>query len=519
MTFFHWMLSASAESARESFALPIQASSLAEGVDETFAFVYWCSVVFFIALMGAMFYFVVAYKKKSDDDRTLDLKGHHTLEIVWSVFPSFLLIAMFVMGFQNYIKSTVPPVNSIQVNVTGQKWVWNYAYPGLGNIESSDLVVPKQTPVRLQMVSKDVLHSFFVPDFRIKKDVVPNRYTNQWFDAIDIFPVREDDKVYTKVNAELTDAEPLEGSKQLVFSRGANIQEAVAKQCAKDKKSDPSLTCTTEASQVKIGQHQVFCTEYCGDDHSRMLSRVIVLEEADFQAWVRSKREFVPEEKYTDAVSLGAYYASKAGCVGCHSVDGSPGTGPSWKGDNYWGAQREFADGTSRTVDEAYITDSIMNPDLNVVKGFNKGIMSAGLQNSFGKDKADDGIKAIINYIKAINGVEVTAGGATAKDPKEEAMALGAKFAGKAGCVACHSVDGSVLIGPSWKGIWGTERKFTDGSTQTVDANYIRESILEPHKKLVEGFGPLMAPGLNKAWGEEEEAGISAIIEYIKALE
>jgi cytochrome c oxidase subunit 2 len=93
------MLSASAESARESFALPIQASSLAEGVDETFAFVYWCSVVFFIALMGAMFYFVVAYKKKGDDDRTLDLKGHHTLEIVWSVFPSFLLIAMFVMGF------------------------------------------------------------------------------------------------------------------------------------------------------------------------------------------------------------------------------------------------------------------------------------------------------------------------------------------------------------------------------------------------------------------------------------
>ena len=102
MTFFTLILTAMADEKTEgTLWMPPSVSTLAEGVDDTFYFIYWVCLVFFFVLMGAMFYFAVVFKKKSDADKTLDLKGSHTIELVWSVFPSFLLVAMFVMGFQN----------------------------------------------------------------------------------------------------------------------------------------------------------------------------------------------------------------------------------------------------------------------------------------------------------------------------------------------------------------------------------------------------------------------------------
>ena len=104
---------------------------------------------------------------------------------------------MFVMGFQGYVRSTIAPVDSMQINVVGKRWDWNFSYPTLGGFESRDLVVPNQEAVRLQMVSQDVLHSFYIPDFRIKKDVLPNRYTSQWFETTGLFEPAEDEKFYS----------------------------------------------------------------------------------------------------------------------------------------------------------------------------------------------------------------------------------------------------------------------------------------------------------------------------------
>ena len=148
-------------------------------------FYIWVSIAFFIILMGAMIFFAVQYKKKSDGDKTLDLKGSHTIELIWAIFPSFLLIAMFVMGFKTYVYSIVPPADSMEILVTGKQWNWSYNYPNYGiEVGTADaVVVPKGKAVRLRMVSEDVIHSYYVPDFRVKKDVVPNRYSMLWFET------------------------------------------------------------------------------------------------------------------------------------------------------------------------------------------------------------------------------------------------------------------------------------------------------------------------------------------------
>ena len=396
MILFHWMFDAVAD---EGY-LPKAASTLASGVDDTFMFIWWCCVVFFIALMGAMFYFVVAYKQKDENEKTLDLKGHHTLELVWSIFPSFLLIAMFVMGFQQYVRSTIPPAEALQVSVIGKKWDWTFAYPTLGTFTSRDLVVPNQEPVRLEMISQDVLHSFFVPDFRMKKDVLPNRYTTQWFETTEMYEPQEGDKFYS-YKFSFPDAEPKEGSTDLYSSAGQDVKEAVASQCAKEKKNNAALECSTDATQIKVGLHQVFCTEYCGDSHSRMLAKVVVLSPVDFDLWVKSQNNFDPDEKFKGNVSaLGEYYAGKAGCTACHSNDGAVKTGPTWKG--LWDADRKFADGSTGKANADYIRESILYPQAKVVEGFPAAGMPANLHKAFGQGKEEAGILAIIEYIKTL---------------------------------------------------------------------------------------------------------------------
>jgi len=400
MTVLYWISTAMAQ--ESAFYLPKAASTLAQDVDNTFSFIYWCCAVFFVALMGAMFWFVVAYKDKGADQKTLDLKGHHTLELVWAIFPSFFLIVMFVMGFTGYVNSTVSPVDAVQVNVVGKRWDWNFVYPTLGGFESRDLVVPNQDAVRLQMVSQDVLHSFYIPDFRIKKDVLPNRYTSQWFETTDLYE-SSDEELFYSPNFNFSDAEDSpSGSKILVTSKGADVKSAVATQCAKDKESNPELACESNPDNVKVGLHQIFCTEYCGDSHSRMLAKVVVLSPENFELWVKAQNNFDAETAYAgDVTKLGEHYTSKGGCAGCHSVDGSAGTGPTWKG--LYGKERQFADGSSTVADDNYIRMSVLEPAKQVVAGYPTAGMPVNLHKAFGKGKEEAGLSAIIEYIKTLN--------------------------------------------------------------------------------------------------------------------
>jgi len=165
-----------------SFWMPEQASTFAANTDALFYFIFYLCVAFFVGLMGATGYFAWKYKKRSDDDRTSPIRGNHKLEILWSVIPGILLLVMFGWGFVGFRDMQVAPTNAINIYITGQKWSWTMTYPN-GGEDGNTLVVPVNEPVKLTMSSVDVLHSFFVPAFRVKRDVIPNRYTTLWFEA------------------------------------------------------------------------------------------------------------------------------------------------------------------------------------------------------------------------------------------------------------------------------------------------------------------------------------------------
>jgi len=206
-----------------SFFLPPGSSTIAGEIDSLFYFITYASLVFlgivtfFIAFFGLRYY----NRRQSEDSGEPHVDHNLTLEIIWSVIPTLLVIFVFFWGFRVYIKMSVVPKDAIEIKVTGQKWFWSFDYPD-GASSVNELVVPSGKPIKLLMSSRDVIHSFFVPDFRIKMDVLPNRYTVTWFEA------------------------------------------------------------------PEIGEHQLFCAEFCGDSHSDMIGKVKVVGEREYFEWVEA---------------------------------------------------------------------------------------------------------------------------------------------------------------------------------------------------------------------------------------
>jgi cytochrome c oxidase subunit 2 len=161
--------------------LPRQGSTLAREVDLNWGLVFWISV-FFLALVTFLLVFLVLRFRARPGHREEESPSHNTvLEIVWSVIPTLLVIVLFWQGYKTFLDLATPPQNSYEVQVTAEKWVWSFTYPN--GYEDPDLHVPVDTPVQLVMSSRDVIHSFYVPEFRVKRDVFPGRYTKVWFEA------------------------------------------------------------------------------------------------------------------------------------------------------------------------------------------------------------------------------------------------------------------------------------------------------------------------------------------------
>ncbi|MBX9837215.1 MAG: cytochrome c oxidase subunit II [Silvanigrellaceae bacterium] len=165
-----------------SFWLPENVSPMTGGQDELFYFIYGLSIFFFIIVVGFMVCFAWKYRKKKEGEKTIDIHGNTKLEIIWSIIPAILFIVIFIWGFRDWVKLNVPPQDSMDVRVTGRKWDWSFMDVRTG-AETSDLIVPVNTAVRLTMSSADVIHGFYVPQFRINRDVLPNQYTVLWFKA------------------------------------------------------------------------------------------------------------------------------------------------------------------------------------------------------------------------------------------------------------------------------------------------------------------------------------------------
>lgn len=307
--------------------MPQQGSTFAKPHDAAWDFYVWVSIFFFVIVIGPMAWFAVKYKRKSETEKTSPIDHHLGLEIFWTAIPTVLLIYMFWVGFKIFADSQVAPNDAMTIKVTGQMYSWKFEYPD-GTV-TQELGVPKDKPVRLVMSSIDTIHAFWVPEFRLKADVVPNLYTTMWFEA------------------------------------------------------------THELESV------VECAEYCGNGHSTMLTRVFVMPTGDadksgtFENWLANGGEKFP----LPPLQLGQKKYGQV-CKSCHSLDGSKLVGPSFKG--IWGRQTALADGTTVTVDENYVRNSIVNPSSQIVSGYPDQMPPMG----YLKDRDIEGIIAFLKEQK-----------------------------------------------------------------------------------------------------------------------
>ena len=308
-----------------TFWMPEQASNFAASHDALFYFVFYLCLAFFVGIMGAMGYFMVKYKRRSENDVTSPIRGDHKLEIFWSAVPSVLLLVIFAWGFTGWMHLMVPPTDAMTVRVTGQKWSWAFQYPNGGT--DSTLVVPVGEPVRLQMASVDVIHSFYVPAFRIKRDVLPNRYTVLWFE-----------------------------------------------------------------SDVP-GTYPVYCTEYCGTDHSRMLATVRVVSREEYESYLDGLGGCAEGQTLAEC-GEGVY--RRAACAGCHSNNGNAGVGPTFQG--LAGSQVPLADGSNVLADENYLRESILNPMAKIHQGF-----APVMPGNYAQQLSEEQLNAVIAYIQSLS--------------------------------------------------------------------------------------------------------------------
>jgi cytochrome c oxidase subunit 2 len=169
----------------DGFWLPVKGSTLAHDIDRGWDYAMWVGVMFFLTVIIPMFYFMWKYRRKGPHERTEELDHSSRLEFFWSAVPLVIVILLFFVGLRGYINASIAPRDSYTINVQAQKWSWTFMYPN-GVVSPGELVVPKGVPVKMILASTDVLHSFWVPEFRVKNDVVPGIYTTLWFEATQV---------------------------------------------------------------------------------------------------------------------------------------------------------------------------------------------------------------------------------------------------------------------------------------------------------------------------------------------
>ena len=164
-----------------SMFFPSPTSTTASQVDSLFYFILWVCVVFFIVIVGVMGYCLVRYRERPGAEAEASPSHNNVLEVTWTVIPGLFVGVIFYWGFVSYLDMRQPPDESYEIQVEAKMWNWSFTYPN-GHVDNN-LHVPVDKPVRLVMTSTDVIHSLYVPAFRIKMDVIPGRYTSTWFEA------------------------------------------------------------------------------------------------------------------------------------------------------------------------------------------------------------------------------------------------------------------------------------------------------------------------------------------------
>ena len=299
---------------------PTAASTGAGNVDALFVFLLTLSV--FVSIAIFMFIIVFAFKyRRRKGVAAEQFEGSNALEVTWSVVPLAIFMVIFAWGAIIYFQERTPPRGADEVYVVAKQWMWKLEHQQ-GQSEINELHVPVGRDIKLIMTSQDVIHSFYVPAFRIKQDVLPGRYTTAWFRA------------------------------------------------------------------TKPGVYHLFCAEYCGTAHSGMIGQIVVMEPAQYQAWLGGGG------MTGSLASNGQTIFQQLGCPTCHRSD-VQGRGPNLEG--VFGKPVQLEDGRTVIADENYIRESIMSPSAKVVKGF-KPIMPV-----FQGLVSEEQLTALVAYLKSLN--------------------------------------------------------------------------------------------------------------------
>ena len=299
---------------------PARASTTAGSVDALYIFLVALSLFMSVAIFTMICIFALRYRRRKGREAEL-IEGSTLLELTWSAIPLVIFMFIFAWGAVIYFKERTAPRGATQVYVVAKQWMWKLQHEE-GQREINELHVPVGRDVEMIMTSQDVIHSFYVPAFRIKQDVLPGRYTTLWF-----HPMRS-------------------------------------------------------------GTYHLFCAEYCGTQHSGMIGQVVVLEPAQYEAWLSGGLAS------GSLASTGQNIFQQLGCITCHRSD-TQGRGPNLVG--IFGKPVQLEDGRTVTADENYIRESILNPSAKIVSGF-KPIMPV-----FQGLVSEEQLNALVAYIKSLN--------------------------------------------------------------------------------------------------------------------
>jgi cytochrome c oxidase subunit II len=313
-----------------NFWMPKSVNVEADPTDQMFYAVTGLSIFFFVAITALVIYFVIRYRHRPGHKAEPSAAHNDALEITWTVIPTIITVFLFYFGWRAYVKVVTPPAQAVEVNTLAMRWSWQFTHAN--GVKDKDLHVPINTPVRLVMTSKDVLHAFYAPVMRVKQDIIPRRYTYAWFKA------------------------------------------------------------------TKPGTYRLTCAEYCGTDHSQMgvdedgrRAVVVVHEPGKYEQYLADE-----QARATDMppAQLGQKVYEK-NCTACHTIDGTAKVGPSFLGS--FGTSVQMADGKSVPFDETYIRESILNPTAKTRAGYPAGQMS-----SFEGQLKEKEIEGLIAFIKSL---------------------------------------------------------------------------------------------------------------------
>ncbi|HEX8455764.1 MAG TPA: cytochrome c oxidase subunit II [Pyrinomonadaceae bacterium] len=308
---------------------PEQASTVSGQVDALYTYLVAITLFFSILVAALIFYFAVRYRRRSENELPRPIAGSVKLETMWTVIPFLISMTIFVWGTSLYFSLYRPPKDAIEIFVVGKQWMWKFQHTE-GQREINELHVPVGAKVKLTMTTEDVIHSFAVPAFRIRSDVVPGRYTYAWFEA------------------------------------------------------------------TKTGRYHLFCTEYCGTNHSGMTGWIEVMEPTAYQAWLSGGGSDSP-------AAQGEKLFQSLGCATCHRMD-TQGRGPVLTG--VFGKVQRIQGVGDVTADEAYLRESIVNPAAKVVEGFQP------IMPSYQGQVNEEQLLQLIAYIRSL-GAPQGQGGST----------------------------------------------------------------------------------------------------------